>query len=210
MKGKANTKTDRICFVVSPIGEENSAIRKRSDDVLEYIIKPALQKYDLEPVRSDHIAAPGMITNQIINHILSDKLVIADLTDHNPNVYYELALRHAFRKPVIQLVLNGQKLPFDIIGFRTIPYNLELAGALAAKKELEKAIESVLSDDVDVKSPVTIAAKIEDLTRSKSPENQAIIQSVVQQLDTLTGVSGINCNEGRKPAPGAVSVLNLL
>ncbi len=181
-----NLKAENICFVISPIGEEVSATRKRSDEVLEYIIKPALQKYQLTPIRSDHIAAPGMITNQIINHILADKLVIADLTDHNPNVYYELALRHAFRKPVIQLVLAGQKLPFDIIGFRTISYNLDLPSASAAKEELEKSIESVLLEGVDVESPVTIAAKIEDLTRSKAPENQAIMQSVVQQLDTLS------------------------
>lgn len=187
---KKSRKTDhdpeRTCFVISPIGKENSDIRARADKVLDYIIGPALKSSGLEPVRSDNIAAPGMITTQIITHILNDKLVIADLTGHNPNVFYEIALRHAFRKPIVQMVQKGQELPFDVSGMRTIQYDLDLEGATQAKDDIEKYVEVLLSEDYEVESPVTIAAQIEDLARTGKPENRAIIQSVMEQLEILT------------------------
>jgi len=100
-------RPETTCFIIAPIREEDSEQRIRSDKVLKHIIKPAVEKYELRAIRADHISSPGMITSQIIQHILKDRIVIADLTDHNPNVFYELALRHAFRKPVIQIIQKG-------------------------------------------------------------------------------------------------------
>ena len=74
----------------------------------------------MQLVRADAIGKPGMITAQIIEHITLAPLVIADLSFHNPNVFYELALRHAVRKPIVQLIRAADKLPFDISQFRTI------------------------------------------------------------------------------------------
>jgi hypothetical protein len=88
---------DKTAFIIAPIGDEKSETRKRSDQILKYIIEPVVSDLGFEPVRADKIAKPGMITTQIIEHIISDALVIADLTDHNPNVMYELALRHAIK-----------------------------------------------------------------------------------------------------------------
>jgi len=51
-------------------------------------------------IRADKISEPGIITTQIIGHIVDAELVIADLTDKNPNVFYELAIRHAIRNPI--------------------------------------------------------------------------------------------------------------
>jgi hypothetical protein len=61
-----------------------------------------------------------MITGQIIAHILNAGLVVADLSHHNPNVFYELCLRHATRKPTIHLCRRADRIPFDISQFRTI------------------------------------------------------------------------------------------
>jgi hypothetical protein len=61
-----------------------------------------------------------MITNQVIYYIVDSPLVIADLTGNNPNVYYELALRHSFKKPIIQIKEESERLAFDIVGMRTI------------------------------------------------------------------------------------------
>ena len=85
----------KTCFVISPIGEPESDTRKRADKILKYVIDPSVERRGYKAVRADHISEPGMITSQVIQHIVDDDLVIADLTDRNPNVFYELALRHA-------------------------------------------------------------------------------------------------------------------
>ena len=79
----------------------------------------------------------------------------------------------------------GQKLPFDIAGLRTIPYKLDLEGVNQAREQIERQVEAVLADGYEVESPVTIAAKIDDLTRTGSPENQAIIQSIIDQIEMM-------------------------
>jgi hypothetical protein len=96
----------KTCFVIGPIGASGSPEREHANTFLQYIVKPcnAFAEFDYaDPVRADQIAAPGQITTQIIEHLLHDDLVIADLTGHNPNVFYELSLRHAIAKPVVQM-----------------------------------------------------------------------------------------------------------
>ena len=66
------------------------------------------------------IGQPGMITSQVLEHILRSKLVIADLSYHNPNVFYEMALRHATKLPIIQICRKSDRLPFDVNQVRTI------------------------------------------------------------------------------------------
>ena len=83
----------KICFVIAPIGEETSDTRKRSDQVLRHIIAPSVLKHGYQAIRADQIAEPGMIASQVIQHIVEDALVAADLTDWNPNVFYELSRR---------------------------------------------------------------------------------------------------------------------
>ena len=82
---------------------------------MNHIITPALKRcgYTQGPVRADGIASPGLITRQIVTHLIESDLVIADLSGHNPNVFYELALRHALKKPFVQMIHKGEDLPFD-------------------------------------------------------------------------------------------------
>ncbi len=112
------------CFVIAPIGDKGSETRKRSDQALKHIFKRALsEKYEV--TRGDEILEPGMITTQILQSVQDSNLVIADLTEHNPNVFYELAVRHAIEKPIIHVIEPRlSKIPFDVGGFRTIEFDL--------------------------------------------------------------------------------------
>ncbi len=74
----------------------------------------------LRVVRADHIDNPGLITGQVIQHLLRSRLVIADLSFHNPNVFYELAIRHATGKPTVLVCRAQDALPFDISDLRTV------------------------------------------------------------------------------------------
>lgn len=183
---ESKDETNNICFIISPIGEKDTPTRKRADDLLDCLINPILKEFKIESIRADKISSPGMITTQVITHILNDKLVIADLSDHNPNVYYELALRHAFRKPVIQLIEEGQKIPFDVMGIRTISYNLNNPRLLReAEEKLKNAICSSFTNETKIESPVTIAARIEDLTKSDKSENIAIFQTLIEHTSLI-------------------------
>ncbi len=115
-----NDEAESIAFVISPIGAPNSPERKRADQILNHVIDPIVSEFGYKTDRSDKIDKPGIITSQIINHIINDSLVVADLTGHNPNVFYELAVRHAIKKPVIQMIKKGERMPFDVRQARTI------------------------------------------------------------------------------------------
>jgi hypothetical protein len=110
----------KVCFYIAPIGAEESEDRQHSDLVLASLVEPAISELGLAVIRADGIDKPGIITTQVIEHIAKARLVVADLSFHNPNVFYELALRHATGKPTIHLVRLQDSIPFDIGEFRTI------------------------------------------------------------------------------------------
>ena len=84
------------------------------------LVEPAIQELGFRLVRADQIGEPGLITAQVIEHIVRSPLVMADLSYDNPNVFYELALRHAVRRPIVQIIRSTDRVPFDLQPFRTI------------------------------------------------------------------------------------------
>ena len=165
----------KIAFVISPIGKPDSLERRRSNQILKYIIKPVVTELGYEAIRADDITSPGIITTQIVDHIIKDPLVIADLTDHNPNVMYELSLRHAIRKPVVQLICENQPLPFDISGNRTIKLDhKDLDSVEQAKADLKKFIVEVIKDPSLVDSPISQAVTLDSLKQGGDPVGTAL------------------------------------
>lgn len=116
----SDAQFDRVCFFIGPIGEEGSEHRKHSDMMLESLIRPAIESFDFEVKRADEIQNPGLINKQIFEFLLKSQLAIADLSYHNPNVFYELAIRHARALPVVQIIRRADRIPFDISQSRTI------------------------------------------------------------------------------------------
>jgi len=116
---------DCVCFFIAPIGSAGDEQRQHSDAVLASYVEKALESVTpkLKVVRADKIDHPGMISGQVIEYILKSRLVVADLSYLNPNVFYELCLRHATGKPVIHIKRDGDKIPFDNNNFRTIDIN---------------------------------------------------------------------------------------
>ncbi|WP_198353626.1 hypothetical protein [Sphingomonas sp. MA1305] len=111
---------DTTCFYVTPIGEAESEQRKHSNLFLENIVEPAIRTLGLSVVRADQIDKPGMIGRQIMEYLFRSRLVVADLSFHNANVFYELALRHLARLPIVQVIRYGDPIPFDINQMRTV------------------------------------------------------------------------------------------
>ncbi len=151
---------DKTCFYITPIGAEGSEQRQHADLFMGSIVEPAVSELGLRVVRSDTINAAGMITSQIIEHLVKSKLVIADLSFHNPNVFYELSLRHSLGKPVIHLIRSSDTIPFDIHSFRTIKIDDSSIYSFVPQIESYKAAVSaqarqLLSDADPVDNPIT-------------------------------------------------------
>lgn len=181
----------RTCFVVAPIGGDGTDTRRRSDQVLRHIIDPVLAELDFDSaVRADRITDGGLITRQVIDHLFEADLVIADLTDHNPNVFYELALRHAFQKPFVQLVVGKShaQLPFDVAEQRTIFFDhTDLDDVERAKTTLRDYVTATMEPGADVESPVSRSMELLSLKGSSNPEDrgQANIIEMVEDLRSL-------------------------
>ena len=131
----------RKCFVVSPIGDEGSEVRKRADQVFKYIISPVCDETGFDPIRVDKLNQPDSITQTIIDYLINSELVIADITGHNPNAFYEMGYRASTGKPIIHLKGKNEGIPFDIAGIRAFDYDLnDLDSVEEIKSRLVKTI----------------------------------------------------------------------
>ncbi len=134
--------------------------------------------------------------SQIIERLLDDPLVVADLSGHNPNVFYELAIRHAVRKPVIHLIQVGETIPFDVAQNRAILLDhTDLDSAAQARRELVKQIRAVEADPTKVDTPISMAIDIQALRRSDNPADKsaaevlALLQEVRADIRLLLQVA---------------------
>jgi hypothetical protein len=159
--GSENGDFDTACFYITPIGEEGSEARKHSDLFMGSLVEPSLEEFGLRLVRADAITEAGLITAQIIEHIVRSKLVIVDLSFHNPNVFYELALRHAVRKPIVQLSRSQDRLPFDVAQFRTVVIDTSDVYSFvprlgSIKAEIAGQIRKALDQSDEAENPLSI------------------------------------------------------
>ncbi len=173
---RATVDGARRCFVISPIGGSGTETRRRADQVLKYVIEAVLKPRGFTVVRADRMSDAGLINSQILDEIVKDELVVADLTDANPNVFYELAVRHALGKPFVQLCQSGQDLPFDVQGQRTIFFDYkDLDSVDHAKIELENSVAALEGVD-KVETPLTVTVDLLSLRSSGDPDKQVEAQ----------------------------------
>ncbi len=155
---------EKTCFIITPIGSANSPIRREIEGVYDEAIIPTLNELgfsEKEICMAHKIDESGSINNQIINKIANSDLVIANLSDLNPNVMYELAIRHAVRKPVVTICRNGTTLPFDLTTERTIFYENDFSGLTELKLELSKKCKSALNcKNNEIDNPIFSALKV--------------------------------------------------
>lgn len=178
----------RTCFVIAPIGDEESETRERADKVLNYVIIPAVGECGYTAIRADRISEPGIITSQVIQHLVEDPLVVADLTDHNPNVFYELAVRHAVRKPVVHMIEVSQTIPFDVVAMRTISVDhRDLESADRCRQDIVQQIKAIEAGTTEVYNPISQAVDLESLRGSGNPleKSTADIISTLQEVRVM-------------------------
>ena len=173
----------RRCFVISPIGPDNSPIRKQADMVLSYIIKAALPDFIVQ--RGDGLGQSDMIPQQVINAILDSELVVVDMSGPNANVFYELALRHMKELPAIHIAREGTNIPFDTAGIRTIFYDItDCHSHQKAVEAIKKASQEVLGERYKASNPVTLARGSAKLAQSADSKD-IILANLLKRVEEL-------------------------
>lgn len=130
----------RTCFVVMPIRSPGTPEHEHFKTIRDTIITPPLVALGYAVTRADDINYGGAITSDVVNQIAQSDLVVADLTDLNANVFYELGIRHALRKfGTVMLVDESRtEIPFDLANYRVIKYEPTLRGAEHVREKIQE------------------------------------------------------------------------
>ncbi|MEW5984975.1 MAG: hypothetical protein AB1806_21685 [Acidobacteriota bacterium] len=176
------------CFAIMPYGGLDEAKRKHYQGVYQSIIAAAAAKAGCDVRRSDIAGEPGNITHDIIRDLAEADVVIADLTESNANVFFELGIRHVFRKSgTVHVVDKNSALPFDVRQYRTIPYSTDLAelpevvdaiAAAIAKRQAQPTRSDNPVHDALPSLPINVRSIGEDAMRDQ-------VEALQQQVDAL-------------------------
>ena len=135
-------------FLIMPFGDD-------FDDVCEGFLKPVLQGVGFIVDRADDIESQQNILRDILEQIVRSDLIVADLTTANPNVFYELGIAHALKKPVILITQSIADVPFDLKSYRLLEYNTHFAQIGKAKETLSSYAKGFAQGTISFGSPVT-------------------------------------------------------
>jgi hypothetical protein len=201
--------TIRKCFVIAPLGPLGSPIRRATEGLLKSVIRPLLEELGFKAQAAHEIAATGSITSQVIKRLFEDELVVANLTGLNPNVMYELAIRHATGLPLVCLAEHGTELPFDVYGERTVFYANDMAGVEELGKALRKSIEEALKEK-EPDNPVYRVRKDKIFREVSAPDS--IQQYILEKLESIerhmTSITQPHTNYLLAPSKGFLGSLD--
>ena len=159
-----------LCFVLMPFAA-------KFENVFE-IVRHAVQACGLTCTRADSLTTTGQITDDIWNSIREARVLVADLTGGNPNVFYEIGVAHALNKPVILLTQQGDRVPFDLRGVRYVRYNSKALKGLAEalprfiRSSLEipiRRVENLAFDDSGPPNVRLTSVKMPDVVTLDQP-----------------------------------------
>jgi hypothetical protein len=195
MTGKGTGQ--KVCFVIAPIGGPKSPERRHSDRVYKHIIQAAAERCGYTPLPAKEIPGSGLIIAEVIKHVVSAPLVIADLTGGNANVFYELALRHAVRRPIVQIIASDEEIEFDVSHIRTLQFDIDdvIDDPNSEKETIRKLIDYIREAEGNSPhhgTPVSIAglnlwtpSRENDSRESSISSNQEDAESVLRGLLSL-------------------------
>lgn len=129
------------CFVIMPFSTSASHKEEEWTEIFENFFKPAWNAFNIDCYRTR--VPRGSITKDIIEKLYSASIVFADLTDSNPNVMYELGVRHTFKKPSVMVKAKGSEIPFDVNDYNVFEYEYTPKGLEDLKNHLRSVIEDI-------------------------------------------------------------------
>jgi hypothetical protein len=171
-------KSKDMCFTIMPYGGW-------FDDYYDSVYRPAIEKTGLLPKRADDLYRPSTIVNDVWTYTREAKIILADLSGKNPNVFYELGLAHALAKPAILITESVDDVPFDLRALRILGYSKHQPnwGEELAEK-ITQSIKEVLAAPLQAVLPAFLAVRNEPKPKAISAQEKAYLQ-LKKEFDLL-------------------------
>lgn len=216
-----------LAFVIMPF---DSAL----DAVYTELIKSTLEEAGYLVQRADDLVTSKNILDDIVGKIASADIVVADLTDLNPNVFYELGIAHSINGRVLMITQDVTSLPFDLQSYRVVEYDTHFSRFTEAKSRLADYAAAAIQNELPFGSPVSDYAKAvpdssvpqaeeHDFEDSSSADNDegepgfldhllqtmeagAVLTQAVEEITVATELVGIQIDEGTAQLQKAVDI----
>ena len=195
VKKRASTEAPKeTCFTIMPFGGW-------FDDYYESIYKKAIEDAGLAACRADDLYRPSTIVHDIWSYTQQAKLVLADLSGKNPNVFYELGLAHALAKPAILIAESIEDVPFDLRALRVLEYNKnQPRWGEELQQRITSSIREVVSSPVQAVLPAFLSVRPESKTRTVS-EQEKVLLELRREIDLLRNEVAHTRSVGRMAGP---------
>jgi hypothetical protein len=174
-----------LCFILMPFRPELAC-------VYETIQKVLVLQHRMRCLRGDDIYAPGIIMSDVWTKICEAHIVVADATDRNPNVFYEMGLAHAIGKTVIILAQREEDIPFDLRHHRIVFYEPDRLDSLEVR--LFRAIQPLKWDPPEIKEWIDTNVNQVRLGLS-SPTNGTVVSRT--PIEASGRVEGVQLSDQR-------------
>lgn len=191
MNAEVIPKEKPSCFVVMPFGRDLDE-RKWFKGWYEVVLSPAIHASGYAPVLSAGEEQPGAINDEIRAHLAYDPMVLVDLggferdDDPNPNVMYELGIRHALGLPLVIMAWEGQRLPFDVSNQRIIMHDRGFMDIEINKRKIVAFIQAA-TEGKYYKPMDSVARMAAIAAASQSLGEDSLLAALVQEVKELKG-----------------------
>ncbi|MDD5625555.1 MAG: hypothetical protein PHG83_00095 [Patescibacteria group bacterium] len=190
---KQKKKKENFCFVIMPFGDW-------FNEYYEKIYCPAIKSAGLIPTRSDDLYRPSSIVQDIWSYTQNAKVILAELTDKNPNVFYELGLAHAIGKPAIFVTKTIEDVPFDLRGLRVIQYDTNVPDwGKVLQDNIKQAIKETLEAPEESIPPTFLGVKKTEAKVTRERRNYLNLESKVERLERET--RSLSLHNSDRPIP---------
>jgi hypothetical protein len=179
---------ERRAFVIMPFSHTDTITEEEWTDTFELVFKPAVEACGYACERAEHHS--GNLIETLIRDLAYSRLVIADLTERNANVFYELGVRHAISKRTIMVTRDSKYVPSDLKGQWALEYGTSPRKVELFKQDIKKLINKIDNDPDINDSPVSAFLDQErfGLHRFVAKGNIKRLSALVTELSALLNV----------------------
>ncbi|NOI93202.1 hypothetical protein F0235_22555 [Vibrio splendidus] len=200
-KNQQTDKTEKKCFIAMPISDMDGYPRGHFSRVYEHLIKPACEEAGYKAVRADDIFENTVVMVDVLRNLIEFDMVICDTSGMNPNVMYEIGIRHAYNKKTVLLRDDVTKEVFDIQGLRSIKYdkNLRIDNVQNKISEIKQLLLEVEKNgDTEINSLIQLVS----VSPASMPESVEIGKDTSIILNAINALSTNSLNH--RPLPNSI------